>query len=844
MQDLSLTTRIGPLWRRTVNAALQYAGPILVLATVALGTSGFHLSDTCNKRLDQDLYRALQHFALAIDPSCGEYQGLSALNISRFLAATLLAFAVIRLLFSKAWSVIKLQSQALWPRGERYVLIGYGAVNQEIARDRAAKGAKLTIVDRGFDGAARDFAATHRVVLLEKDVRDERALRGLHLQRAEKVIIACGEDSLTQEIAQAVSAIIRQKHRNASKGPPEHRVFAHFMNSEVHRQLQLTSDAGLKLERKFTGFSIREETARHFFSCTWLAERAARQVPVGSDLRPRLHVAILGAGDLGTAMVREAAVHGCCARLGPPLITVMDRDRESAKARIRAAMPRLFDTTIPKENRPEIRFIQTEADAIGGEEPAAPSDDGASEDAAAGAEKRVALPGTQPTDTPVTGWVICCTEDDTNLATAMRLEGEMQRGLRPPAPIYPRIWQANVRGGASQPIGQEDAWHLVAPFGGMQDVIPALTFLNKEWTTLARSIHQRYLETLDENFRYKGLPDWKKTYGEPPWAEGEGPEDPERRAKLTDEIALERQRYTDDWDTLDDEARLSNMASAQQAALRLWELGFDWQGRYDGRLPSVTGPMTVRLFSDEAYRDLGRHTRLGAVCDAEHRRWMVERALRGWGAAVPGARSNRLRLHPDFRTYDTLYSGAKSYLDDHGAPPSPSEEDGRRDWSLRMLDAASVRGIMEALPRTGAPSTDATRTPAARPAGTEREVRLDAMPTLYKSTYRLAVTIPSLGSGSDAGRLEQLEKGLRELKGWMEHESSFTIRVLPGSPEAWGEKTLRQRILEPLHAAARAADVTLLVEHANAAERRAAIARPPASGEMPKDTEDHVAEIS
>lgn len=788
MQDPLQTDLSGTLQRRALNFVLRYSGPVLVVATALLGWWGY--ATECPREGD-NLYRALQHFALATDTQC-EYGDLSALNIARFMAAFLLAFAVIKFLFSQIWEVLKLKAQAFLPWGVRYILIGHGAINQEIARTLVARNKRLTIVARSFDAAAREFAAANRVVLRETDVRNERALRGLHMGRAKAVIVACGDDSLTLEIAQSAGALMSGNAQ--AEGSSEHRIFAHFSNPEVHRQLQLTSDAGLKMDRKFTGFSIREEAARHLFSHTWLAERAAHHTPSDGS-KPRLHVAVVGAGDLGMAMIREAVIHGCSARLGRPLITVIDWEKDGGKARVQAAMPRLFDDTIPEIDRPEFRFEQKEADAICIEAGDAHDD-----------------------ATPITGWVICCAKDDTNLSLAMRLEGEMLRGLRPPAPIYPRIWQANVRGGPAALIGQEDAWHLVAPFGGMQDVIPSLTILNDTLTQLAQSIHAHYKQTVDDNYKYRGLDEWKLTYGLPPWGPEEGPEDVDLRAKLEQDFALEQKRFKAAWPKLDDEGRLSNYASAHQAALRLWELGFDWKGRYAGVLPHIRQPMIDRIFDAAALANLCASTPLGAACAAEHRRFMVERALRGWGAAIPKQRSNRLRLHPDFRTYDVLYDAAKADVLD-----KKSEAE---DGSLRMLDAATIRGIMTALSQTPHPNTGLTN--PARPSEDRPEFSLAEMSAVLGTTYRLSICVPAANAPDGRDMVPAMQAGQRILSDWITGKDAFVIRFRPDTPEVWADKRIKE-IMETLHKDARDHDVTLLVDHADASAHRAKTARPPES---------------
>ncbi|MEL6951917.1 MAG: NAD-binding protein [Pseudomonadota bacterium] len=648
---------------------MRFSGAILFVIVLAVGWWGYH---QCSQSTGvwADIYKSIQHFALASDAACISPDTALEINLARFGAAVLLVFTVIRLLSSSLLNVTKLVTQAANPISERYILIGYGAINQEIAGHLARSGCRLTIAARAFDGAARDFAAKYRCVLVEGDVREPRVLRRLMLRRATRIIVALGEDSLTLETAQLACDIIRSPRRGgqpraASETNTKDIVFAHFTGSEMHRQFQMSADFGLTKQRGFTGFAIREAAARYLFSRTWLAETAAEAATIEGESKPRLHVVIVGAGDLGMAMTREAVLHGCSAKLGRPKVTIVDRESNAGEARFRAAMPHLFDMTIPEEDRPEIKFTPCSAEDL--------------------------CPADLQDGVPITAWILCCGEDATNHALAMRLEGEMRRGLRPPAPIYPRIWQGNVRDGHRHRLGQEDPWRVVVPFGGMQDVVPTLGFLDKAWLEIAQSIHAAYDETVQRNLVASGLAAVIEQFGPPPWDDENGPDGVDR-GQLEAAWRHEQKRFRGEWADLPEDAKLANLAAAYQSALRLWELGYDWKSRFAGGLPMIDHTAIKSLFAPENLEDLSPETRLGAVCEAEHRRWMVERAMRGWSAVKDGeGRQNELKLHTDFRSYGDLYAEARSTAKDATASAATLGA------AIRRLDAASLRGVMQAL---------------------------------------------------------------------------------------------------------------------------------------------------
>ncbi|WP_424967173.1 hypothetical protein [Dinoroseobacter sp. S375] len=802
---------------------MRYLGVLLFFVVLGTGYYGYRICDP-EDGFWHTLYKSVQHFALtsemtcAIDPSAGAGSGQTAINLSRFGAAFLLIFAAVRLLSSSIWTYCKLWTQSLNLFGDRHVLIGYGAVNQEIARERVSKGCRLTIVARSFDDAAKAFAARYRIVLVDRDIRDENALQGLFLHRAHRVIIAAGDDSLTMETAQIVSGILKARQPEARTKDV---VFAHFTNAEVHRQLQLTSDAGIKAERGYQGFAIREETARYFFARTWLAERAVRAQPAPGQARPQLHLVVVGAGDLGMAMTREAVIHGCSARLGRPKVTVVDRDRSGGRDRFRAVMPHLFDGTLPPEDCPDIQFVQCLAEDL------------CQEDLKDGV--------------PITAWILCCTDDATNMALAMRLESEMRRGLRPPAPIYPRVWQSNVRDGGRHRIGQEDPWHLVAPFGGMQDVIPTLSILDDTWGDIAKSIHAHYDATVQDNLRKSGLSDVLRQYGPPPWGPEDGPPEPDR-ARLTAAWHNERQRFRGAWADLTDDAKLANQDAAYQAALRLWELGFDWKTRHRGGLPTLGHAAIDRIFAPERLADLGPETSLGAVCAAEHRRWMVERAMRGWSAVKPGERRrNAMKLHVDFRPYAELYDLAR-----HPAAPEALTAP-ERAANAQRLDAASLRGIVAALEQVeqGYPAREVTLPDS---------VPLLDIPRLPENSAVMVIDVttpPSFAPPTDAEGPEAEARARAEaeayakravacvesLRSWARpntdapsQDRAFAIHLRETAEGAFAHSLHRaafERLLEICHAY----DVALSVAHTDLTQARAAIARD-MSGEGPETRKD------
>ena len=732
---------------RTVSRRSGWWVGLLALATVGLAAVGLRAVCGPPPSWPDAIYDGLQLFALT-GTDCKMADGAGGLRtpypllIAELLAVFLVFLAVLRLFFAPIWLALRLRLQ-IWVSGRRrYILIGFGAINQEIARDLALRRIPMTIVSRDFDGAMRDFAWASRAILLERDIRRDGAMAGLGLNRCSRVVVACGEDSLTYHIARQIG---RLRAESGASPPARDVVYAHFGSVELHRQLMQSRDIGLGSERQFSGFAIREEAARYLVARAWLVERAHDRG------HSRVHAVVVGAGDMGIAVTREILQNGCSAMLDqPPLISVIDRDGAAARARFHAAMPRLFDETIPAADRPVFQFFTATVEAIDPLD----SRDRYSTDPLHGVPARF-LPIDEddaPSTDPVTTWVLCCPDDTQNLTAAMQLEAAMFRGIIPPASIHPRQWQANVSDRSRFALGQSDPLHLVAPFGGMDDVIETLPFIDATLIDLGREVHAEYLLTLAAMEKGASHRQIIEDHGLPPWDTGKGPEDVGLRRRVEEAVAVERGRFRETWDLLDDEGRGSNLEPAKQVALRLWELGYDWKGRYMGVLPNADGIDPDQKVPRSFEAAEGKDDLLAAIAEAEHRRWMVERALRGWSAARVGARSNAMRLHPNFRSIEDLRAGKDS-------------------GDVRDLDLSTVRGLIRGLALRQSPVLPVE-------ASDPVEVDIDGLKAPVGNVSHLALRLPDRAFDNAA-----LKESLEYITRWMKGPTALSIRLLVENAE-------------------------------------------------------------
>ncbi len=150
---------------------------------------------------------------------------------------------------------------------------------------------------------------------------------------------------------------------------------------------------------------------------------------VREQAQPRVHLVIIGLGNLGEAILVDTLMNSCAYDLLSPKVTVLDVNRKAVAGRIRAAYPRLLETSLDRmadpaggrkyEALPVIEFHKINLDAVDFiQDPllAAP------EDAAE----------------PPTAWAFCCGADRVNLSARMRLDLAMEQGGRNPVPFFLR----------------------------------------------------------------------------------------------------------------------------------------------------------------------------------------------------------------------------------------------------------------------------------------------------------------------------------------------------------------------------------------------------------------------
>lgn len=669
---------------------------VLFILTLVLGTAGFQSARLKSDIVDS-VYRSVQLFGLG-------YNGLDAAELdphssaagdgenwlietARFSGALVLGSGVIALLASLLRDFGRLQWQTgRSGRSRRVVLLGFGAVNTALARELARHGTPLTVVSAAFSEADRQMAREYGLLLVTGDLTDTATLRRARIGLARRIVVAAGDDVLNVEIgtvaagfaetAQAAMSSIRNQDRRTGRPAGQRRygcdenddpvVLVHLSRTRTLADLTEARDIAYASGAAAGFFSVKNEAARKLVREARLTRLACEK---GQD---RVHVVMAGMGDQGEALLTEiylnafgaAVVDGKRDVLKPPRFTIIDTDAStSVHDRLKAHRPRLFDDTIPAEARPEFEFINADAMEICFD----------TNDRLNAIEDHC----------PVTAWVFVCGRDNVNLAAGFRLEMAMHQRNRDPAPVFIRLWNADIATDDSEAdIAIEKRNPLLATqvFGSMSTVMPQSSFLaNVSCDARQRAAgrdDQERLAMLLHNY-YVGDIQALAALGV-----GSAP-DAAALSAATD-------RYMADWRALPTNVRETNRRVIRHAASKLRDIGFDWPHAADALLPEIERQTAEWMRAMIAVReapgalpDLGQNgaawlTAIGiagdpqddatrreaarqieALAKSEHGRWMADRALDGWQYGEE--RDNRRRLHTTMIDYAKL--GHEAQLD-------------------------------------------------------------------------------------------------------------------------------------------------------------------------------------
>ena len=438
--------------RRALARVSGLAARVMLFSVVLLlGVVAFELgrSEPWVDPLDS-LYRSLQLFALAFErPGDPAFVTTPLLRLVQFLAPAVTVLSVISILSGSFSNYLRLHLQRYSDR--RAVLLGFGAVNRAIARHLDKSGWTITAVDLSFNAADHAFAQRHGTLLLAANLNDPKSLERARIADATRIIVSCGGDASGVEVAKLATAFVSETRRSGNSiKEPSPRVDVHVATSSTVRTLNDLEDGG------YRAFSLKTEAARSLV-------RQARFLEFAHDLgAKRAHIAIVGVGELGEAILAEA-VQTAISGSVPPKFTLIDQDISAVRVRLEARFPSLFGMRLPEEVQPDFDWKASSAEAV--------------------AE-------VYDVQDPPTAWVFSCRDDDTNLAASAQLESAMRRLVVPPVPIFARLW--HVRSDFGLTAARPD--RLTRAFGDLLSATEGYLRVSPEVEAMAKAIHAAYLD--------------------------------------------------------------------------------------------------------------------------------------------------------------------------------------------------------------------------------------------------------------------------------------------------------------------------------------------------------------
>ncbi len=639
----------------------RYGLLLLAFIVVVAGVIGFaQVKRQCGPLSPHDildaLYRTLQTFGLNFDlPACatadaGPDSSLNPwLQVSRYLAFLVAAWAVISVFFRSTWNDLLLWLQTRFRSENRLLLVGFGQINRAIALalKQGRSTLPITAVDRHFDAADRRLARDLGIRLIEAELSDPLTIDRIRPDRADRVIVALGDDIRTIEAASLIAphvergivtreikAFRRTKDRPAGQtAQGEWPLAAHITDPALLANLTEARDLANRQEASFQPFNLRVEAACSFAYRADLVQRARDH---GQE---RVHLVIVGLGHQGEAILIETLLTAYAPDLKPPRITVLDRNAAQVEARLRASYPRLMENHVAAIHGPESPpcegWVPLTFHSLDVELTDFTRDD-----------LLLAIDGPQVADWP-TAWLFSCGEDCRNQAAALQLEIAMQRRTRRAVPIFVRLWGSGLQ--MPQP-GNRNIFGLIQHFGGAVDTVQRSPILSEDHDTLARAIHQAYQEV-------------DKT--------------PPEGAAVTPST----DRFRQDWLDLPENMRAANRRPARHMGFKIRELGLDWRGFRTGDAPSLAKDRVLDLRARiAAVTDRARAARdalekglpapavfapqddqLRRLAEAEHTVWSVERVSNGWMPSPTGERNNIYRHQVHLRPFADLPPMAQGY---------------------------------------------------------------------------------------------------------------------------------------------------------------------------------------
>ena len=386
---------------------------------------------------------------------------------SALLAFGLTAGFALSPVFRSEWRHVR-----LWSRRRRIVICGAGWRGVPLARDyfrqahpgRPAAAVIMIERDPGSPGVAE--CEKLGIPCIIGDATDVRVLTAAGVHKAANLIAVCTDDGTNIEIAVRARSLTEKRRRIHDP------LVCHVHIGDAHlrglvRRERLIADSPGHFTATTAGIDVYESSARWLFQ-RYPLDRAGAN-PILHASHERVHLVILGFGEMGEAVLLQAARICHLANARRMRVTVVDKDptRQGAFRDRYPEIDQICDLAFLTFDLHRPNLVEA-IDAFRTE-----------------------------THRLVT-FVVCLPDDTRNLTLAHKLADILKADVEIPrqrAPIYVRV---SSRDGLALVLSEQHHRALYAgqieSFGMLEDSCNVLTLERPEIDVLARAIHETYID--------------------------------------------------------------------------------------------------------------------------------------------------------------------------------------------------------------------------------------------------------------------------------------------------------------------------------------------------------------
>lgn len=517
--------------------------PVLIaaLAVVAVGlvVAGRVLDGPAYAGWQDPFYSVLLAFTLD-----GTFLGPQ--NIFTLLGAFAAALVFYLALLGGLWVVFRRRLIA-WraARARRHVVIVGDEADAEELALALARDTNVVLV------SARQVEAP-RLLSVERPGATSELIAAANIHQARAVVVMLADEKANAAIATAIAS--------GRDGDADPTIWCRVRDGLIaDRVAGVEPGAARILVFDEAQMMARDIFARH------PAHAAAERMAAG-----RVHFLVLGFGGLGRAMAEEAVFSGTAQGLGPPLVTILDKDAAEAEALYRAVRPAL-------DLAADFAFI--------------PAQMMTAENAPVLSHEALAALAARDDIAPVTGILVCLGSDADNVRVALALPDIRRREGRYFAPAFMRLRDPDAESVvfATRQPGVVDPAVGVIPVERPTRLLASDILDAAHRDAAARRLHEAYAES----------------QGRSPGASA-------------------------DWHALPETYRRANRRSADHIGAKLHALGLTSEHAADAPLAVRRAEHAARVAPLLVAEDAA----LDGLAALEQRRWVADRVLDGWVPAA------------------------------------------------------------------------------------------------------------------------------------------------------------------------------------------------------------------